>query len=147
MPNWAKNTWPTVAFPNGDDLNDLANSIRTWGYSLTPGAVTINANQNNLANAGVVTAVTLKAMGTLWTEGSVPQQVLKETGVAANYGIWKWLVDGGVYSLNLTSDDETSNVSVLQFFRNATTPQQIKMYLGGSLKTLSVDGSGFVKAT
>lgn len=55
MPNWAKNTWLAdqllgiPAKPTAADLDDLGNSIRTWGYGLTPGTViTINANGNDL---------------------------------------------------------------------------------------------------
>jgi hypothetical protein len=56
MPStWAANDWLASDAITHARLSDLGNSIRTWGYSLTPGSVTINANQNHLSALGVVT--------------------------------------------------------------------------------------------
>lgn len=52
---WAKIDWAPGTAITHTRLNDIGNSLRTWGYGETPGSVTVNANENHLANVGSLT--------------------------------------------------------------------------------------------
>ena len=56
MPStWAPNDWIPSDPVSHTYLNNIGNSIRTWGYGLTAGSVTIQANQNHLSALGLLT--------------------------------------------------------------------------------------------
>jgi hypothetical protein len=53
MPStWAPNDWVSGDLLIPTYMNNIGNSIRTWGYGETAGTVTINANQNHIAAMG-----------------------------------------------------------------------------------------------
>jgi hypothetical protein len=56
MPStWAPNDWLSTDAITHTALNNIGNSIRTWGYGSTAGSVTINANKNAIAALGPLT--------------------------------------------------------------------------------------------
>jgi hypothetical protein len=125
MPNWAKNDWPTAAYPDGDDLNDFANSIRTWGYSETPGTVTINANENALSNAGDITSLTRVQAPALRVEAAnadVPQLTLKQTDGGANAKLWKTYVASEWLYFACSNDADSANNPWLSVSRSGASP-------------------------
>lgn len=73
MPStWAPNDWIATDPITHTYLNNIGNSIRTWGYGLTAGTVTINANQNAIGSLGDVTFYTGKYIQQdAWTAVSV----------------------------------------------------------------------------
>lgn len=63
---FAYNSWPDNATPNGKDLNDVARSVREWGWSgsdAAAGTITINGNGQTLSNVAVVNVNARIAVG------------------------------------------------------------------------------------
>jgi hypothetical protein len=58
MPStWAPNDWVSTDAITHTALNNIGNSIRTWGYGSTAGTVTVNANANTLSGLGTLNTI------------------------------------------------------------------------------------------
>lgn len=63
--SWAPNDWVSSDKITHTHLNNIGNSMRTWGYGLTPGTVTINANSNAVSAMGALTFAASKSINNL----------------------------------------------------------------------------------
>src|SRR5687767_1889629 len=128
-------TRPATRYVDETSWSTLIGNFSLWQDN-------INANAKNLSNAGTSTAASLIVNGSQIDIVSGSSGDSGYTITDANRAFKLGINIGGLGSAFFQIYDLTAGLTVF-----ACQGSDVRLLLGGSLKVLSVDGSGFVKAT